>query len=192
MIAGVASNVPACAWQAVASDAKSLAVRLADPQQREKAIAALSASDEATRALLLKWTTNPPPDVDEFHLSLGLIDAFGHLRIVEAIPYLIQRINRRPHDVGIWGASAAFTLNASPAMRGLLQIGEPAIQPLIRAYYAPASLEDRIAIVFTVAYMRSPKTAEFFRRVKRAAAVESHYADVGLMYSEAASGEARQ
>ena len=126
-------------------------------------------------SLLLEWTKNPPPVSSPRDLTLGMILAFEQLRTEAAVPFLISNIGVRPS----WslGDATSFTaiLRESPAIRALIAIGEPAVEPLITAYHGPIGEGGRMDTLFTISQMNGPKVHGFLSTEKNALAEQQNY-----------------
>ncbi len=162
-----------------------LARQLATESTRRSAVARIVASRRDKVPLLLSWTRNPPANVDEHELSIGLADAFGQLKTKEAIPYLIKNIGiERWRDVNTWLKTDDVIEERLPAVAALIQIGPEAYDALVRASWKPMDTVDRRAVVFAavriVSKTKDPEARRFFHSVLAEANMLRYWAEAGL------------
>ena len=116
----------------------SLLKLLSNPETSRQGVDLIKSSGSKYVPLLLKWTKNPPKDdiaLMGIH-RVGLADAFGELKVKEAIPFLLENIdmNREVlHSVAM-GAEERYQadIKNKPAMTALIKIAE--LEPLQYAY----------------------------------------------------------
>lgn len=164
---------------------RSLARLLADDGTREGAVAEIAASGGSKTAVLLSWARNPPDQINEYGLSIGLADAFGKLRTREAIPFLIKNISLdRTQAVNTWIKAPKTIEGRLAAVAALIEVGSEACTPLIRASWGPMVPEDRRAAIFAVARTCSGATSEqareFLSSAQAEAKMEAYWAEEGL------------
>jgi hypothetical protein len=135
------------AFRSEASD-RALATALSNDATEESAVASIAASGRAKIRLLLSWATKPPGYVPQCGLFGGLADAFGELKVKEAVPYLVK-------NIGVYrscGVSLAPWLKAPsviqwnlPAVGALVKVGPDASRAVMAAFSAMESEEVRRA-----------------------------------------------
>jgi hypothetical protein len=106
------------------NDDTELARMLSNPDSRQRAIEEILARPDSKIPMLLSWTRKPPSQVNEFGLSIGLIDAFGEMKSKEAIPFLIKNISRQRSQIGapnIFLKSAQAIESRVPAVAALIR-----------------------------------------------------------------------
>jgi hypothetical protein len=102
---------------------------LANEADRQSAISFVAASRAERLPLLLNLAKSPPLDVDEHDLYVGLADAFGALKVTEAVPFLLRNITLRREvvvDLSPWLKIAEVIEQAFPAAAALISIGPDA------------------------------------------------------------------
>jgi hypothetical protein len=152
------------ALRSEASD-RALATALSNDATEASAVAAIAVSGRAKVRLLLSWATKPPGYVPQCGLFDGLSDAFGELKVKEAIPYLVK-------NIGVYrscGVSLAPWLKAPsviqwnlPAVGALVKIGSDASRAAMAAFPAMANEEDRRAAIFVVSQIGNVPEARAF------------------------------
>jgi hypothetical protein len=138
------------------------------------------AETQSKVAVLLRWIETPPTNVDQYELRIGLADAFGRLKVREAIPFLIRNINlQRWHHVNTWMKTAEVVQERMPAVAALILLGHDASKAIIRDYLSiPAA--DRLPAIFAVARIQDPDSRDFLATVRAQASLERYWADQGL------------
>jgi hypothetical protein len=156
--------------------------RLANEATRRAAVDLIVASGMDKLPLLLSWTRNPPADINENELYVGLADAFGRLRAKEAIPFLIKNISiQRWHDVNTWLKTPSVIEERLPAVAALIQIGPEASKALIRASWEAMVAEDRLAAIFVISQVKGvPEARAFLSSALAEASLERYWAEEGL------------
>ncbi len=161
-------------------DAADLTRRLADPKTQDAAVQQIVRTRKTAEPLLLEWTTNPPPVSNPRYLALGMTLAFEQWRTKAAIPFLISNISVRP-DWSLGDATSfSAILRESPAIRALIAIGEPAVDPLISAYVGPVGEGGRMDLLFTISQMNGPRVRNFLRSVRNGLAEQQNYVSTAL------------
>jgi len=165
---------------------KELARLLANASTRQSAVTSIVAGGSGKVPLLLSWARNPPTEVNENELYIGLADAFGQLQTKEAIPFLIKNIGlNRWNDVNIWLKTAQVIEERLPAAAALTRIGPEASKALIRASWDGMRPEDRLAAIFVVSRIASTikdgdEERAFLHSAVGQANVERYWAENGL------------
>ena len=131
--------------------------------------------------LLLSWTKNPPAQVDQHGLFVGLANAFAQLKAKEAIPFLIKNISlqRWILDMPVWLKTDKVIEERLPAVAALVQIGPDASKAVISEYLT-IEPDDRLAAIFVVARIRDPEARGFLVSVLGRANMERYWAEEGL------------
>jgi hypothetical protein len=159
---------------------QELARLLAAENTRHLAIDEIVKAGTQKTALLLSWTRNPPPGIDQQELNVGLADAFGKMRTEEAIPFLIQNINllRVPGFVNFW-KSAQMIEQFLPAVGALVQIGPEASREVMRNAWE-MRIQDFHVAVFVVSQVKDvAESKAFLSAVRSYANAESYWASEG-------------
>ena len=178
----LASTVGACAQESMDLP---LARLLSDESTRRIAVAEIVAAGGGKTATLLSWTWNPPDQVDKYGLYVGLADAFGQLRAIEAIPFLIKNISLdRTQAVNTWLKTPKVIQERLASVAALVEIGPEACTPLIKASWGPMAPEDRRAAIFAVARTcsgaKSEQAREFLSSAQAEAKMDGYWAEEGL------------
>jgi hypothetical protein len=173
---------------------QQLARLLADDTTREKAVEMVVAGGAAKVPLLLSWTRNPPPDISEYGLYIGLAETFGRLKAKESIPFLIKNIaiQRWPASANTWMKTPEVIEERMPAVAALIHIGPEALNALVHAPWRPTEPEDRLAGILVVsriaASTKDQKASEEARAFLQAASGEANmqrfWAEFGLKLLE--------
>jgi len=165
---------------------RDLARSLADPGTRQGAIAIILASGNSKVRLLLSWSRNPPSEVDETELDVGLAQAFGQLRTKEAIPFLIKNINlKRFVGNDAWTRAPEVIEGWMPAVAALIQIGPESSKALIRAWDR-MSPDDRLGAIFVVSRIKGvPEARAFLLSALGEANMQRRRAEEGLGFLDA-------
>lgn len=164
---------------------QELARQLATEATRQHAVAVVVKSAQAKTPLLLLWTRQPPPYLDQHELFVGLADAFGQLREKAAIPFLIANISiQRWRDVNTWLKTPAIIEHRMPAIGALVRIGADASHALIDRYAEPMTNEDRLACIFVVARIGDPEAQLFLQSVVAQAKMDRYWAEYGIEHVE--------
>ena len=163
---------------------QELALLLASKSERQKAIAFVAASRTSRVPLLLSLAKAVPPNVDEHELQVGLADAFGALKVTEAIPFLLRHIALRREalvDLRPWLKTADVIELSFPSVTALISIGPDASVAAMRAYDQATTPEERLAIVFVVSRIGGvPAAKPFLSHVVGRADLERYFAQEGL------------
>lgn len=157
-LAGMAAS--ATAWGQDKSY-RELAQLLANDGTRQSAIAQIKALGNDVLPVLLAWAQNPPSQLDEDGLYIGLADAFGELRAAQAILFLRKNITlrrTRSVDLSPWLKPPEVIETTFPAIAALIKIGPEAAKDLVIAARGPLTMEDRLAFIFIIA--RISRTAD--------------------------------
>lgn len=117
----------------------SLLKLLSNTETSRQGVDLIKSSGSKYVPLLLKWAKNPPKDdiaLMGIH-RVGLADAFGELKVKEAIPFLLENINMNRemlHADSGGGAEARYQadIKNKPAMTALIKIAE--LEPMQYAY----------------------------------------------------------
>lgn len=165
-------------------DEMALARRLANEADRKNAISFVAAAKVRAVPLLLNLTKMSVPGVDEHDLQVGLADAFGSLKIREAIPFLLLNINlRRPKyiDLEPWIKTAEAIEQLCPAVAALISIGPDSSIAAMRAVNQAMTPEEHLAIVFVVSQIRGvPEAKPFLSAIIGRADIERSFAEEGI------------
>jgi hypothetical protein len=174
----------------VPSTDRELALLLAEESTRSKAIAQIVSSSASSVPRLLSWTNKPPSGLgplEEHDLQFGMAEAFGRLRIKEAIPFLIRNISLNSFPVtNVWTRSSEVILQRLPCAAALIQIGPEASRAVIQAY-GRRSLDanGRYAAIFVVSRVPGvPEAREFLHSALGDANMQRMRAEEGLGYLE--------
>ena len=136
--------------QLTAPSDDALAALLADDLHQSETIPKLLPYLATKKALLLKWTEHPPAGVSDTNLFEGLADAFGRLKMEEAVPFLAHRIAYV--RLYAWRNKATNTIRERmPYVKALIQIGPAAVPFLRKTYAEPLTADQRIMILYTIA-----------------------------------------
>jgi hypothetical protein len=169
---------------AQSQDEMALARRLANEADRKNAISFVAASKTRTVPLLLSLTKMSVPGVDEHDLQVGLADAFGALKIREAIPFLLLNIDLRRWkyvDLKPWIKTAEAIEYQCPAVAALISIGPDSSIAAMRASDQAMTPEDHLAIVFVVSRIRGvPEAKPFLSAIIGHADIERSFAEEGI------------
>lgn len=176
----------ALTWPALAQPpqpSRALAERLANDATREFVIAQL-AQDPSVIPVLLELTQDPPVDVDVHELHIGLIEAFGRLKVSAAIPFLIRNIGLRRDrfiDLAPWLKKRRQIDETFPAISALISIGPLAATAIIRERAGLKNQDDRLAAICVVSSIDGVATApEFLREAQQWGRLEAYWAMEGL------------
>lgn len=183
-LAGMAAS--ATAWGQGRSS-RELAQLLANDGTRQSAIAQIKALGNDVLPVLLAWAQNPPGQLDEDGLYIGLADAFGELRAAQAIPFLRKNITLRRTryvDLNPWLKSPEVIETTFPAIAALIKIGPEAAKDLVTAARGPLTMEDRLAFIFVIARISRtadvPEARGFLVLASSEANQERYWAQEGL------------
>jgi hypothetical protein len=159
-----------------------LARALSDPAAREQAVASLVAAGAARVPLLLRWTASPPDNVDAYELKIGLADAFGALRLREAVPFLVKNISIDRSGLGnTWLKSPEAVEGRLAAAAALIRIGPDAVPAIFLASARPTTPKDRLATIFVISRMADfPGKRNFLLVAAGQANLERAWAETGL------------
>jgi len=157
---------------------------LASEGGRQTAISFVNSSRAERVPFLLELARSPPPEVDEHDLRVGLANAFGALKITEAVPFLLRNITLR-RDVGIdlapWIKTPGAIKVSYPAVAALIEIGPDASRAAVRTYDQALTSEERLAIVFVVSQITGvPEAKPFLSKVLFHAELERLFAQEGI------------
>ncbi|HWC99406.1 MAG TPA: hypothetical protein VG456_21755 [Candidatus Sulfopaludibacter sp.] len=168
-----------------------LAHQLASETTQKAAADALAASGQEKVPLLLEWIKTPPFPLDDVQLTTfdaGLADAFGALKVKEAIPFLTRNITirRSPFTLPPW-KTAETVMERLPAVAALIRIGADALKALIDAPYSPMDMDQRLARIFVVSRIAatvSDKTQaiQYLRHAQAEARLQNYWADEALQF----------
>jgi hypothetical protein len=167
--------------QTLAPSDDALAVMLADDLHQSEIIPKMLPYLETKRSLLLRWTEHPPAGISQLNLFDGLADVFGRLKMQEAIPFLICRIDHTA--LYQWRNKAPDTIRERmPYVKALIRIGVPAATFLERAYSEPLTPDQRILILYTIGQIEDPseETRLFLKRVRADTERQLEFIDQGL------------
>ncbi len=157
---------------------------LANEADRQSAISFVAASRAERLPLLLNLAKTPPVDVDEHDLYVGLADAFGALKVTEAVPFLLRNIALRRDivfDLRPWLKTAKAIEGAFPAAAALISIGPDASRAVMEAYDQAMKPEERLAAVFVVSRIGDvPEARSFLSTVASRANLERYFAQEGM------------
>lgn len=171
------SNVWAQSWNEM-----TLARGLADPLKRDAAVKFVSSHRNAPLQLILSWTVTPPDGVDPFELKIGLAEAFGRMRTIEAIPFLVKNISMDRTGLGnTWLKSPAAVEERLPAAAALIQIGQESVPAIFQASAQPTGLRDRLAMILVISRMPEfPGKKTFLLGALGEANLEREWAETAL------------
>jgi HEAT repeat protein len=175
-----------CGMSAQVRGDRDLASLLANESTRREAVTKIVAAGSGKVSLLLSWARNPPADLNQHELYIGLADAFGQLRTKEAIPFLIKQIGlNRWRDVNTWLKTAPVIEERLPAAAALIRIGPEASKVLIRVSWDGMRPEDRLAAIFVVSRIASTmkdgdEERAFLHSAVGQANMERYWAEDGL------------
>jgi hypothetical protein len=178
-------------WAQTATD-RELAQELSNGNTREAALAAISKSQPSKLPLLLRWTQNPPAEVDKDAFYVGLAEALGELKAPEGIPFLISHISMqrwipRPN---LWMKTPAVVETGLPAVAALIRIGPAASSALMRSNLGCVQYEDRLAALFVISRVAGvPGAKEFVVQALGEANLQRHWAEDGLKLLETSAGQ---
>ncbi|MEZ5403818.1 MAG: hypothetical protein R2729_29330 [Bryobacteraceae bacterium] len=160
--------------------AHELAGLLADRTNRKEAIARIISASSRWTPVLLSWTKNPPPTADRHELFVGLADAFGQLRTIEAIPFLVENIGiQRRNRPNLWLKTIDVLMEGLPAAGALVRIGPEASKAIVDRYPTlPA--DERLVALFAVANIGDPRARSFLAAELGRATLERRWAQEGL------------
>lgn len=165
-----------------------LALLLAKPDTRQKAIAEILVAKGTKIPLMLSWTRTPPPGLsplDQYQLKMGLAEAFGQLRAKEGIPFLIQNLtlNRFP-ATNVWARPPEVILDRLPAVAALIEIGPESSIALMDAWQR-MTVEDRPAAIFVLSRVPGvPKARDYLHTALGEASLQRTLAEEGLKLLE--------
>jgi len=183
-IVAIVSFLHAASLPLLAQSEPDLSRLLANEGGREKAISFVASSRAERIPLLLNLTKTAPPDVDEHDLHVGLADAFGALKVTDAIPFLLLNITLRRDafiDLRPWFKTTQAIEQSFPSVAALILIGPTASRAAMRAYDQATTPEERLAIVFVVSRIRSvPEAKNFLSTVAGRADLERSFAQEGM------------
>jgi hypothetical protein len=164
--------------------ASNLSRLLTNEANREKAISFVASSRAERIPLLLNLTKTAPRGIDEHDLHVGLADAFGALKVTDAIPFLLLNITLRRDafiDLRPWLKTAQATEQSFPSVAALISMGPTSSRAAMRAYDQATTPEERLAIVFVVSRIRSvPEARAFLSAVVGRADLERSFAQEGM------------
>lgn len=160
----------------------TLARGLADPLKRTEAVTFVSSSGNAPLRLLLSWTVKPPEGVDPFELKIGLAEAFGRMRALEAIPFLVKNISLDRTGLGnTWLKSPEAVEERLPAAAALIRIGHESVPAVLQSSAQPTGPRDRLATILVISRMADfPGKKNFLLGVLGQANLERVWAETGL------------
>ena len=180
----VAMNcLPLCAGDAAE---QSLAHELARDGSRRNAVDKIAARGSSLVPLLLLWTCNPPTDVNEHDLNVGLAEAFGRLKAKEAIPFLIKNITLKRGALddtpNTWLKVAEVIERRLPAVVALIQIGPEASEAVMRASWEKPMVDDEmLAAIFVVSRIPNvPGARQFLASALGGANLRRFWAQEGI------------
>jgi hypothetical protein len=163
---------------------------LSEESTRPKAIAQIVASKASNVPLLLSWTDKSPSGfgpLEEYHLKIGMAEAFGRLRTKGAIPFLIKNLSLNSFPAtNVWTRPSEVILHRLPCVAALIQIGPEASRAVIEAY-ARGSLDanGRYAAIFVVSRVPGvPEAREFLHSALGEANMQRIRAEEGLKFLE--------
>jgi len=161
---------------------EELARLLASEKTRVMTIQTLVTSGRSRIPLLLSWTERPPTGIDRMALYIGLCDAFGELRVIEAIPFLIshmslRRVQMRPN---IWEKEETAIEEHLVAAGALIKIGAAASNALIAIPLEQRQPVDRLTSIFIIARIGDPGARDFLASTRAQAILENYFAEQGL------------
>ena len=153
-----------------ASDPGDMARLLSNQDTRQSAVDMIAAAGQRYVPMLLSWTRQPPADLDQNELKVGLADALGRLRTAGAIPFLIENISLRrdrAFDLRPWTKTPAVIEESFPAVMALIRIGPAAAEAVIGAYDRLTTPDGRLAAIFVVTHVATVPEAGAFRLCAR-------------------------
>jgi hypothetical protein len=163
------------------AESREIALSLANAETEKAGIAAINAQGHAKIPLLLSWTRKPPSYVAECRLFDGLADAFGEIKVVEAIPYLISNLPAyRSCGVSLapWLKEPAVIEWSLPAAGALIRMGPEASRAVMAAFPAMTGEEQRRAALFVVSRVADvPEARPFLVSVAEGAKREHDWAE---------------
>jgi len=170
---------------AAAAGDRALAIALANDATQKAAVASIVASGKRKIPLLLAWTLRPPRGVPECGLFGGLADAFGELRVREAIPFLVKHLGTlRSCGVSLapWLKVPEVVEWSLPAVGALIEIGPDGSMAAMSAFPGMVSEEDRMAAIFVVSRVKGvPGARHFLSSVAEKADREHYWASQGIL-----------
>jgi len=170
-----------------------LARQLADERTQKAAVQELLASGRQKIPMLLSWINRPPLPLDEVQLATfraGLAQAFGALRVREAIPFLLDHIAVRPSPfTGPPWRTPETVLDRLPAVAALIEIGPDALNAILNHPSEPCRLDERLARAFVVSRIASTvpdksSATRYLRSVAGEARLEAYWTDEALRFAE--------
>jgi hypothetical protein len=157
---------------------------LSSEDTRTATVSRIQAGGSRYLPQLLSLSRNPPPQLDSDELNVGLADAFGGLRAVEAIPFLVEHIGLRRDrvvDLRPWMKTPRVVEDTFPAVRALILIGPRASKAVIATYSGRMTYDERLATVFVVSQIRGvPEAVPFLRSVAAQGGQEGARAEEAL------------
>jgi len=178
------AGMSSCEVSARIRSDRELAKLLADDRTQPDAVRAVVADGDRAIARLLSWTRKPPSNVPLCSLYTGMADAFGELKTVEAIPFLVRNISLRRScgiDLAPWLKSPKMIEWNFPAIGALVRIGPEAGSAVIRACREPMRAEDRLAAIYVVSRLQvTPGARAFLSSALGTANQEQRWAEEAL------------
>ena len=163
---------------------QAVARRLASSTERMAAVREVAGAGGAQLLpRLIAWTTSPPADIDRTELNIGLADAFGEVKAVGAIPFLIRNLaitRYRAFPLDPWVRKAPVIEAAYPAVGALVKIGASSSEPLMRAARGRLTPDERLCALFALAQINDPSAQEFLNGALGKAGLEQYWLNDAL------------
>lgn len=141
----------------------SLLRLFSDPATSRQGVDIVKAAGAKYIPTLLKWTIDVPSSfATEMGVHrIGLADAFGELKVKQAIPFLLKYLDMDREIDRIITNGSNFRYQADlknkPAMTALIKIGE--IEPLLKVYYSNGmTLYEREKLLVVICEMADKKS----------------------------------
>jgi hypothetical protein len=171
------------------SEQDRLIAQLSDSGTREAAVSEIVAAGHDKVPLLLSWTSRPPDVINPlrmFQLKIAMAEVFGQLKVLEAVPFLIDNLNLQAIPASnIWTKNPDAIMSRLPAVAALISIGRGARPALFEAFNKPSMPDDRLAMTFVLSRTaQTPaevkETKDFFNSIIQGMRLERFWIDEGL------------